>query len=324
MDIFEKLESNVRSYSRAFPTVFSRGKGSFLYDEGGKEYIDFFAGAGTMNYGHNNPTINHAILEYVQQSGIMHSLDKFTVPRRELLEKLDSTIFAPRKLRYKVQFCGPTGTNGTEAALKLAKKAKKRKGVIAFTNAYHGLTAGALAATGNLHYKDQLFTESMDVTFMPYDGYLGKDIDTTQVLRKYISDRSSGVAIPSAIILETIQAEGGVNVASIKWLQQIEKICREFEIVLIVDDIQVGCGRTGDFFSFERADIRPDIVVLSKAIGAGMPLTIVLIKPELDIWQPGEHTGTFRGNSLAFVSAAKALEYWKNDGFSNSIKENLL
>ena len=203
MDIFEKLESNVRSYSRAFPTVFSKAKGPFLYDEDGKEYIDFFAGAGTMNYGHNNPTINRAILSYVQQSGVMHSLDKFTVPRRELLEKLDSIIFAPRKLCYKVQFCGPTGTNGTEAALKLAKKAKKRKGVIAFTNAYHGLTAGALAATGNLHYKDQLFTESMDVTFMPYDGYLGKDIDTTQVLRKYITDRSSGVAIPAAIILES-------------------------------------------------------------------------------------------------------------------------
>jgi diaminobutyrate-2-oxoglutarate transaminase len=156
---------------------------------------------------------------------------------------------------------------------------------------------------------------------MPYDGYLGAGVDTAQILRKFLIDKSSGIQIPAAIILETIQAEGGVNVASIEWLREIEKLCREFNIVLIVDDIQVGNGRSGDFFSFERAGIKPDLIVLSKAIGAGMPLSILLIKPELDIWHPGEHTGTFRGNNLAFVGGAKALEYWRNDGFSNSIKE---
>jgi diaminobutyrate-2-oxoglutarate transaminase len=321
MDTFEKLESQVRMYSRAFPAVFSKAKGAFLYDEDGKEYIDFFTGAGTLNYGHNNPIINNAIVAYIQQDGIVHSLDKFTTAKRQFLETLNSVILEPRNLHYRVQFCGPTGANAVEAALKLARKAKKRRGIITFTHAFHGLSAGALSVTGNSYYKSEFFVDNSNVVFMPYDGYFGADVDTVNVLRKFLSDKSSGVDIPAAVILETIQAEGGVNVAGVKWLQEIEDICREFDIVLVVDDIQVGNGRSGDFFSFERADIIPDIVVLSKAIGAGMPLSILLIKPELDIWQPGEHTGTFRGNNLAFVGGAKALEYWKNDEFSSSIKE---
>ncbi|MCK4793074.1 MAG: diaminobutyrate--2-oxoglutarate transaminase [Desulfobacteraceae bacterium] len=321
MNSFEKLESQVRTYSRVFPAVFNKAKGPFLYDEDGKEYIDFFAGAGTLNYGHNNPTINNAVIEYIKQDRIIHSLDKWTTAKRVFLEKLDSIILAPRNFQYKIQFCGPTGANGVEAALKLARKAKKRRGVIAFTNAFHGLSMGALSVTGNAYYKNEFSINSVDVAFMPYDGYLGANIDTAEVLRKFLTDKSSGVEVPAAIILETIQAEGGVNVASIEWLKEIEKICREFDIVLIIDDIQVGNGRSSDFFSFERAQIKPDIVALSKAIGAGMPLSILLIKPELDIWQPGEHTGTFRGNNLAFLAGAKALEYWETDEFSNSIKE---
>ena len=321
VSIFERLESQVRTYSRAFPTVFSKAKGALLWDERGREYIDFFAGAGTMNYGHNNPMINDAMIEYIQQNGIIHSLDKFTTAKRSFLEKFDSVILAPRSLYYKVQFCGPTGTNGIEAALKLARKAKKKAGIIAFTNAFHGLTLGALSLTGNSYYKDDFSTSNIPVAFMPYDGYLGKDVDTAKVVRKFLTDKSSGVGIPAAIVLETVQAEGGVNVASISWLREIEKICREFDIVLIVDDIQVGNGRSGDFFSFERANIEPDIVVLSKAIGAGMPLSIVLIKPELDIWKPGEHTGTFRGNNLSFVAGTKALEYWEGQEFSSGIKK---
>jgi len=321
MDIFEKLESQVRIYSRMFPAVFDKAKGPFIYDEHGKEYIDFFAGAGVINYGHNNPTINDAMIEYIRQNRIIQGLDKFTVARREFLEKFDSFILKPRNLDYKIQFCGPTGTNAIEAALKLARRTKKRTGVIAFTNAFHGLTLGALSITGNSYYKDDFSMGNMQVTFMPYDRYLGPGIDTSNVLRKFLIDKSSGVNIPAAIVLETIQAEGGVNVASIEWLQKIEKICKEFDIVLIVDDIQVGNGRSGDFFSFERAQIKPDIVALSKSIGGGMPLSILLIKPELDIWKPGEHTGTFRGNNLSFVAGAKALEFWKTNEFSNSIKE---
>ncbi|MGA2323120.1 MAG: diaminobutyrate--2-oxoglutarate transaminase [Sedimentisphaerales bacterium] len=321
MNIFEQLESNVRTYSRVFPAVFTKAKGAFLYDEAGKKYIDFFAGAGVMNYGHNNPKINDAIMEYIQHDGIVHSLDMFTSAKRNFLEKLDSIILKPRKMEYKIQFCGPTGANAVEAALKLARKIKRKREIVAFTHAFHGLSMGALSVTGNLHYKNDFFANNADVTFVPYDGYLGPGIDTTQILRKLFTDRSSGVKVPAAIILETIQAEGGVNVANIKWLQEIERICKEFGIVLIVDDIQVGNGRSGDFFSFERAEIKPDIVVLSKAIGAGMPLSILLIKPELDIWEPGEHTGTFRGNNISFVGGAKALEYWQNDDFSDAVKE---
>lgn len=321
MSVFERLESQVRSYSRSFPTVFSKAKGALLWDEYGREYIDFFAGAGTMNYGHNNPIINNALIEYMRENGVIHSLDKFTTAKREFLERFDSLILKPRNLRYKIQFCGPTGTNAVEAALKLVRKVKRRQGIIAFTNAFHGLTLGALSVTGNSYYKNDFSINNMGVTFMPYDGYLGESTDTAVVLRRFLADKSSGVTIPAAIILETIQAEGGVNVASIGWLQEIERICREFDITLIVDDIQVGNGRSGNFFSFERAGIKPDVVALSKAIGAGMPLSILLIKPELDIWKPGEHTGTFRGNNLSFIAGAKTLEYWKRPEFSKSIKE---
>lgn len=322
MRIFEKVESQVRVYSRMFPTVFSKAKGSLLYDEAGKEYIDFFSGAGVINYGHNNPDINERIVEYIQQNGVIHSLDMFTTAKREFLENFYSFILKQRGLDYKIQFCGPTGTNAIEAALKLAKKVKKRRGIIAFTNAFHGLSAGALSVTGNSHYKDEFFMNDMPVTFMPYDGYLGPDIDTTQILRKFLTDKGSGVRPPAAIILEIIQAEGGVNVATIRWLQEIEKICKEFNIILIVDDIQVGCGRSGDFFSFERAEIKPDVVVLSKAIGAGLPLSIILINPKFDIWEPGEHTGTFRGNNLSFIAGAQAIKhYWETSELSNSIKK---
>ena len=321
MNICEQIESQVRTYSRAFPAVFCRAKDAMLYDEHGNEYIDFFAGAGTMNYGHNNPRINGAVVEYIRQDGVIHSLDMFTTAKIRFLEEFDSTILRPRKLEYKIQFCGPTGTNAVEAALKLARKVKQRRGVIAFTGGFHGLSTGSLSVTGNIHYKDEFYSDSANVAFMPYDGYLGTSVDTAHVLRRVLSDKSSGVSIPAAIILESIQAEGGVNVASVTWLQQIAEICKEFDIVLIVDDIQVGNGRSGDFFSYERSGITPDIVTLSKAIGGGMPLAIVLIKPELDEWRPGEHTGTFRGNNLAFVAATAALEYWRSEEFSKTIKD---
>lgn len=321
MNIFERLESQVRIYSRMFPAVISKAKNEFLYDEQGNEYIDFFAGAGTINYGHNNPKINDAIIEYIRHDGILHSLDKFTTAKKTFLENFESIIIKPRNLQYKVQFCGPTGTNSVEAAFKLARKVKRRRGIVSFTNAFHGLTRGALAATGNRQYKNELFVDNTDVVFMPYDGYFGSDVNTAQYLRKFLADKCSGVSIPAALILETIQAEGGVNVATVEWLREIDGICKEFDILLIVDEIQVGGGRSGDYFSFERAGIEPDIVTLSKAIGGGMPLSIVLMKPELDVWEPGEHTGTFRGNNLAFIAGSKVLEYWKSPEFSISIKE---
>jgi diaminobutyrate-2-oxoglutarate transaminase len=319
-DVFERCESEVRSYCRSFPAVFNRAQGPFLYDEGGREFIDFFAGAGTLNYGHNHPRIKQAVLDYLQRDGIVHALDMWTAAKREFLETFEALILKPRNLDYKVQFTGPTGTNAVEAALKLARKVKQRSNVIAFTNGYHGLSAGALAITGNRHFRNEAFVNRLDASFMPYDGYFGDDVNTLDYLRRFLLDNSSGVDVPAAIVVETIQAEGGVNVARLEWLRGLEKLCREFDILLIVDDIQVGNGRTGTFFSFEEAGIRPDLVTLSKAIGGlGLPMSLVLIAPEIDVWKPAEHTGTFRGNNLAFVAATAALQFWRTNEFSAEV-----
>lgn len=320
--VFDRVESEVRSYCRSFPAVFKVARGCFLYDEQGQEYIDFFAGAGTLNYGHNNPRVKAAVISYLQNDGIVHALDMWTVAKREFLDAFEGLILKPRNFEYKLQFTGPTGTNAVEAALKLARKVKGRRNVISFTNGYHGLSAGALATTGNRHFRNEAFVNRLDVAFMPYDGYLGPDVNTLDYLRRLLEDNSSGLDLPAAIILETIQAEGGINVARFEWLQGLEKLCREFDILMIVDDIQVGNGRTGTFFSFEAAGIRPDMVVISKAIGGlGLPMSLLLIQPAIDQWKPAEHTGTFRGNNLAFVAAAAALQYWREGHFSDEIAE---
>ena len=330
-DVFERVESEVRSYCRSFPAVFERGRGAFLYDEAGNEYIDFFCGAGTLNYGHNNPRIKEAVIEYLERDGVIHALDMWTVAKRQFLETFERVILKPRSMEYKVQFTGPTGANAVEAALKLARKVKKRANIISFTNGYHGLSAGALAVTGNRHFRNEAFVNRLDVSFMPYDGYFGESVNTLDYLRRFLEDNSSGIDLPAAIIVEAIQAEGGINVARYEWLRGLEEICREFGILLIVDDIQVGIGRTGSFFSFEPAGIRPDIVTISKSIGGlGLPMSIVLIEPSIDQWKPAEHTGTFRGNNLAFVAATAALGYWMTEEFSaevvrkGKLLENLL
>ena len=320
METIRRLESEVRSYSRSFPVVFEKAKDAFLFDESGNRYIDFFAGAGTLNYGHNNDRMKKKLIEYLENDGIVHGLDMATVAKEDLLLKMESVLFKPRNLDYKVQFTGPTGTNAVEAGLKLARMLKKRSNVISFTNGYHGLTMGSMSVTANAYYRDEAFINRSDVSFLPYDGYLGKDINTAQYMRRFLEDNSSGVDIPSAVILETVQGEGGIRVASDEWLREVEAICREFDILLIVDDIQVGNGRTGHFFSFEQSGIKPDIVTVSKSFsGYGLPMSLVLFRRELDIWKAGQHTGTFRGNNLAFVCASVALEYWKDDRFSKDV-----
>lgn len=326
MRIFEEMESEVRGYVRSFPAIFDVAKGSEIFDENDNRFIDFFAGAGTLNYGHNNPLITDALIKYLQHGGIVHGLDKATVAKRAFLQKFRDTILAPRNLQYKVQFTGPTGTNAVETALKLARMVKRRSNIISFTNGYHGLTMGALAATGNYFYKDESYGSRSNTAFMPFDGFLGEGVDTIDYLRRFLRDGSSGIDLPAAVIVETVQGEGGVNVASIEWLKGLQDVCKEFDILLIIDDIQVGNGRTGSFFSFERAGINPDMVTLSKSIGGGLPMALLLMRPELDQWQPGEHTGTFRGNNLAFVAATQALSYWDNEDLVQAVeyKGNLL
>lgn len=313
--IFARQESRVRSYSRVFPALFARAEGAFLFDTDGNAYLDGLAGAGSLNYGHNHPALADALVDYIRTSGITHSLDLHTAAKAEFLSRLESQILRPRGLDYVVQFPGPTGANAVEAAFKLARKFTGRSDIVAFTNGFHGVTLGALAATGNAHHRGGAGLPLAGVTRMPYDGYLGDGVDTLAYFERVLADASSGITAPAAVIVETVQGEGGVNTASATWLSGLQALCRRHDILLIVDDIQAGCGRTGGFFSFETAGLVPDIVTLSKSLsGFGLPLAVTLLRRDLDIWKPGEHNGTFRGNNHAFVTAAKALElFWSND-----------
>ncbi|RFF27171.1 MULTISPECIES: diaminobutyrate--2-oxoglutarate transaminase [unclassified Wenzhouxiangella] len=322
LDTINRLESEVRSYVRNFPTVFTHSRGARLTDEDGREFIDFFAGAGVLNYGHNNPEIKSALMDYLAEDHIVHSLDMASTARAQFLERFEEVILKPRELDYKVQFPGPTGTNAVEAALKLARKVTGRHNVISFTNGFHGMTLGSLAVTGNAMKRAGAGVPLANASQMPFDGYLEQGSDhSLELLEHILGDEGSGVDKPAAVILETVQAEGGVNVARMEWLKELAEIVKRHDVLLIVDDIQVGCGRTGPFFSFEPAGIKPDIVCLSKSLsGFGLPFAVTLFKPELDQWLPGEHNGTFRGHNLAFVTATKALDYWTNDDLTEEVK----
>jgi len=221
-----------------------------------------------------------------------------------------------------VMFPGPTGTNAVESALKIARKVTGRTNVVAFTNGFHGMTLGSLAVTGNASKRQGAHVPLQHTTAMPFCGYYGDGVDTLDVFEQQLTDGSSGLDKPAAVILETVQAEGGVNVASVPWLKRLQELCRAHDIVLVVDDIQVGNGRTGPFFSFERAGLTPDIVTLSKSLsGYGVPFSVVLIRPDLDKWTPGEHNGTFRGHNLAFVTATAALKtYWADDTLTKDVQ----
>jgi diaminobutyrate-2-oxoglutarate transaminase len=322
MNIFEQHESEVRGYCRSFPAVFSSAKGAWMVDTGGQRYLDFFSGAGVLNYGHNNDRIKQPLIRYLMGDGITHTLDMYSEAKQRFIQRFNDVILKPRGLKYKFQFPGPTGTNAVEAALKLARKVTSRQTVVHFTNAFHGMTLGALAVTGNSFKRTGAGVPLSHSTSIPFDGYLGQDTDTLSYLEAMLLDNGSGMELPAAVILETVQAEGGVNIASAQWLRRLREITKKHGIVLIIDDIQVGCGRTGAFFSFEDAGIEPDIITLSKSLsGYGLPLALVLMKPELDVWAPGEHNGTFRGHCPAFVTATAALDYWMDSDFEMSVRK---
>ncbi|WP_438854427.1 diaminobutyrate--2-oxoglutarate transaminase [Agromyces sp. M3QZ16-3] len=321
LDVFDRRESEVRGYVRAFPTVFDRASGSTLVDADGREYLDFFAGAGVLNYGHNNPAFTSALIEYLEHGGIIHGLDMATSAKKAFIEAFERLVLAPRGLDHKLQFTGPTGANAVEAALKVARQATGRSNVVAFTNAFHGLSLGGLATTGNSHYRAAAGVGLDDVARLPFDGYLGPDVDTLDLFERMLDDPGSGLDLPAAVIVEAVQGEGGINVASPAWLQRLRAITEARGILLILDEIQAGVGRTGAFFAFEESGIVPDIVTVSKSIsGSGLPMSLVLLRPEVDVWKPGAHTGTFRGNNLAFVSARVALEtYWADGAFMDDV-----
>jgi diaminobutyrate-2-oxoglutarate transaminase len=318
---FETYESNVRSYCRSFPTVFCSAKGSFLTDNQGKEYIDFFSGAGGVNYGHNHPYIKQKVMEYLQGDGLIHALDMFTPAKAEFIEYFQQNILQPKGLDYKIQFTGPTGTNAVEAALKLARKVTGRTGIFALMGAFHGMTMGSLALTTDRSSRGGAGIPLTGVTHIPAP-YMYPELDTVAYMENLITDDHSGVEKPAAVILEAVQADGGIYPMPVEYLQNLRAFCDRHEILLIVDDIQAGCGRSGNFFAFERAGITPDMVTLSKSIGGmGMPMALLLMKPQLDIWSPGEHTGTFRGNQLSLVAAKAGLEVFVNENVAAQVAE---
>jgi len=318
----DRHESEVRGYCRTFTKTWDTSEGAWLTDTDGERYLDFFAGAGVLNYGHNHPKLRKPLVEYVERGGITHSLDMYSAPKERFLETIHRVLLAPRKMDYRVQFPGPTGTNAVEAAMKLARKVTKRTNIVFFTNAFHGMTMGSLAVTGNEGKRHSAAVPLNYASAMPFDGYMGDGVDTLDYFEKSLEDRGSGLEMPAAVILETVQAEGGVNVARKEWVERLNRICKNHGILLIVDDIQVGCGRTGSFFSFDGWDVDPDIICLSKSLSAyGLPLAVVLLKPEHDIWGPGEHNGTFRGHNLAFITGAAALDqFWQDDSFAKEIQ----
>lgn len=307
MNIFERLESDVRSYSRNFPVTFTKAKMSKMFSREGREYIDFFNGAGALSYGHNNDYIKKKVIEYISNDGISHALDMFTEAKEEFFTSFEDMVLKPNGYNYKIMSCAPTGTNAVEAALKLARKVKGTSGIFAFSGSFHGMSLGSLGVTSGKSVRQGAGVTMPDVTFVPHP-YSFKG-DAIEYIESLITDEYSGVMKPAAIILETVQAEGGVRIMEPEFLIKLREMCDRQDVLMIIDDIQVGCGRTGEFFSFQKTGIVPDMVVLSKAIsGYGFPMSLLLMKPELDVFKPGEHNGTFRGNQVAFVGAKAALE----------------
>ena len=323
-EIYEKNESNVSSYWRKWPVEFTEAKGSILKDSDGKEYIDFFNGAGALNYGHNNPYIKEKVMEYFATDGIIHSLDMHSAKKTEFLDFLEEKVLEPRLGKngdhFKVMFTGPTGTNAIESVLKLARKVKGRNNIWAFTGAFHGMTLGALALTTEEGARKGAGVALNDVTHIPTPNYI-PGFDSIAYMEKILNDDHSGIEKPAAIILETVQAEGGIEVFDEKFLKDLRDFCDRNDILMIVDEIQVGNCRTGNFFSFERAGIVPDMITLSKSIGGlGFPLALAVFKDEYDKFNPGEHNGTFRGFVPSFVTAKAGLEFMLDNNVEAEVK----
>lgn len=315
---FEKNESEIRAYCRAVPTVFKSSKNAVMIDENDKEFIDFFAGAGVLNFGHNNPKMKEAIVDFIQRDGVIHSLDMYTDVKREFIDSFVETILKPRGWEdRKLQFTGPTGTNAVEAALKLARKVTGRTEVVAFNRGFHGMTLGALACTANNAFRS---SSGVPLTNVIRDTF--NDMEALENLRQKMFDLGSGMLPPAAFIVEPVQAEGGVRPATKEWLQGVQKLANDTGALFILDSIQCGSGRCGSYFSFDDLDVDPDIIILAKGLGGvGTPIGMLVNKPEFDkAWGPGQHTGTFRGQGLSFVAGKVGLDYFKDEEFNNETK----
>lgn len=317
-----RQESNARSYPRRIPIVLARAHGVYVQDTRGQIYIDCLAGAGTLALGHNHPVVVEAMQSAMADGLPLHTLDLTTPVKDAFVQEIFDSLPLEFARKARIQFCGPTGADAVEAALKLTRTATARHTVLAFQGAYHGMTMGTLSLSGNLGPKQALGGLLAGVQFLPFPhqyrcpfGGTGETLLEThlQYLKHLLEDPESGVTRPAAMILETVQGEGGVIPAPARWLKGVREITRAYRIPLILDEIQCGIGRTGDMFAFEHSGILPDVITLSKAIGGGLPLSVVLYHEELDQWQPGAHAGTFRGNQLAMAAGTATLRFIKKE-----------
>ncbi|MBV5262067.1 aspartate aminotransferase family protein [Synechococcus moorigangaii CMS01] len=322
-------ESNARSYPRRIQLAIQEAQGIFLKDVDGNEYFDCLAGAGTLALGHNHPAVLEAMQQTLTGRYPLHTLDLTTPIKDQFVEELFASLPPNFAKRAKIQFCGPTGADAVEAALKLVKTATGRRSILSFSGGYHGMSHGALSLTGNLAPKQAIAGLMADVHFLPYPyayrcpfGLGGED--SQRISAKYIEhlldDPESGIVPPAGMILEVVQGEGGVIPAPDHWLQEMARITSERGIPLIVDEIQTGWGRTGKLYAFEHAGITPDVVLLSKAIGGSLPLSVVLYNEALDLWKPGAHAGTFRGNQLAMAAGTATLNFIIENGLADQAR----
>ena len=323
MTPFESHESEIRGYCRAYPTVFESASNARMVDEAGKSYIDFFAGAGVLNFGHNDPRMKRAMIDFMEADGVAHSLDTYTTVKRDFIERFAEVILKPRGMDHKMQFMGPTGSNAVEASLKLARIATGRSHVVAFSHGFHGMTLGSLALTSNQAFRQWAGVPMEHVVRLPNISAPGGGVGGIDAYRAALEDPSSGQLPPAAFMVEAIQAEGGVHVATEEWLHAIQKLAHDVGALFIIDDIQAGCGRTGSYFSFDGMGLEPDIINLAKGLGGfGTPIAMNLNKPSVDAhWSPGAHTGTFRGQGLSFVAGKVALSYFEDDQLMNDVAE---
>ncbi|MQR97310.1 aspartate aminotransferase family protein [Fictibacillus phosphorivorans] len=326
----EKRESNARSYPRRIPIAIEEAEGIYVKDADGKTYIDCLAGAGTLALGHNHPVVIDAIEKVLHDKRPLHTLDLTTPVKEEFVSEVFDSLPPEFAKRAKIQFCGPTGGDAIEAAIKLVKTATGRRSILSFQGGYHGATHGTMALSGNLGPKQNVQGLMPDVHFMPYPyeyrcpfGIGGED--TWKISANYIEnllyDPESGILPPAAMILEVVQGEGGSIPAPVEWLREIRRITKERNIPLIIDEVQTGIGRTGELFAFQHAGIVPDVVVLSKAIGGSLPLSVVIYDRELDKWGPGAHIGTFRGNQMAMAAGTATLRHIRQNNLSQHAVE---
>lgn len=322
--VFQQIRQQAGRYVHSIPADVRLATASLLVDQAGKEYIDFYSGAGTLNYGYNNPDLSARLSRYLASYSATPSRYADQRARQLFISSFQRIVLNSRQWDYDIQLSGPTGANALEAAVRIARRAKQRQNVVSFTHGFQGEGASGRAMSAGALLDKVAGSALSNAVFMPYDGCFGPDVDTMAYLERLLELQAGNDQRPAAVVVETVLGQGGVNVLSWRWLTELQELCRYHDMLLIMDDTQVGCGRTGHFFSFEAAGIEPDIIVLSKSLsGFGLPMSMLLCRPGLA--DSPNHSPT--QDELALVTAAHAIEtYWQDNDFSIQIqrKENLV